>query len=576
MVKILVVEDEANIRSSIIDMLELANHDVFEAANGDEALHILQDNLPDLIISDIMMPTMDGFEFFEAIKQDLATAHIPFIFLTALANYEDIRSGMNLGADDYLTKPFDYNQLTNAVNARLDKHTAEEQAQLHRFAQGLVNAQERERSGLAHSIETELQEPLNGLKMMLNIAQQSNDISILSNISNLTDELIELSRGLSLRLMPTMIHHLNIMATLNWLFEQYKTQHKLNIDFERSGFTPELYTNEKISIYRVFDEVLTNILRHSKAKNVTIRITVNKDTFYADIRDDGQGFDVQEALVSDTIGLRIMFERIALLNGDVNIHSIIGDGTQITLNIPVRLGSDEDVQDHTAPISPPKKKPVSISNIRILIADDYDVIRHGLQQIISQESSMTVVAQAGTRSELLRQLRQQDIDVVVLDMMMDDSSGFDFIKVIRQQMPQIKIIAFSNQRQEVYAVEAIKSGANAYLLKESNSLEILDAIYKVANGEQYIGNDLADKVLEWMLNAKSETSSISNIIDMLTNREREIMLQAIEGLTSAEIGERLMISPRTVEKHRSNFMSKLGLKTPAQLMKFASEQGLIQ
>lgn len=578
MVRILIVEDEEAIRSSLIDMLELAEHDVIVADDGDIGLNLAQQELPDLIISDIMMPNMDGYALFEAIKSDLSTAHIPFIFLTALASYDDVREGMNLGADDYLTKPFDYKQLTKAVNARLNKHAIEEQIRLRGFAQRLVDSQERERTQLAHDLEADIQEPLNGLKMMLNLAQQTQDFSVIKTLHQVTDDIINRSQSLSLRLMPTMIEHLNIHSILVWLFEGYKTKHKFNIDFERAGYTPDLTNTEKIAIYRIFDEILKNVLLHASTKNISIRISVREQHFFADIRDDGKGFDVQSGLNGNTTGLRSMFERSVLLNGDLNIHSIIGDGTQITLELPVEiLSNDSPHEPYPNKINQPKAKLTSINVIRILIADDYDIIRHGLQQILSHDPSINVVAQASTRNELLQQVRQRqnEIDIIILDMNMEGVSGFDLIKTLRQQAPTINIIGFSNQKQEVYAVEAIKSGANGYLLKESSSLEVIDAIYKVAKGEQYIGEALADKVFEWMLNSRSTTGTVTNIYDLLTEREREIMLLAITGLTSAEIAEELLISPRTVEKHRSNFMSKLGLRTPTQLIKFASDQGLI-
>ena len=121
MVKILIVEDEETIRTSLVDMLEFAEHTVVTAIDGEFGLQQALEELPDLIISDIMMPNMDGYELFEAIQSNLETAQIPFIFLTALATYDDIRTGMDIGADDYLTKPFNYQQLISAVDARLQK-----------------------------------------------------------------------------------------------------------------------------------------------------------------------------------------------------------------------------------------------------------------------------------------------------------------------------------------------------------------------------------------------------------------------------------------------------------------------
>ena len=576
MVKILVVEDEKAIRVSLTDMLELAEHEVIIADDGDEGLQLAQQELPDLIISDIMMPNMDGYAMFEAIKSDLSTAHIPFIFLTALASYDDVRAGMNLGADDYLTKPFNYKQLTTAVNARLNKHALEEQTRLRRFAQRLVDLQERERSQLAYDIEAHIQEPLNGLKMMLNLAHQTRDFTIVKTAFEVTEDLIGRSQSLALRLMPTMIEHLNIISMLVWLFEQYKASHGFEIDFERAGHLPQCSTDEKVAIYRIVDEVLSNVLNHAETKSVLIRIAVRDNQFYADIRDDGKGFDVQQALKGDTTGLQSIFERTTLLNGELNIHSIMGDGTQVTLELPVDITLDEPKNNQlkTKPTNA-TVKPSSISNIRIVIADDYDIIRHGLQQIINQNEGMEVVGHVSNRNELLQAVHKQAIDIIILDMNMEGSSGFDMIKILSQQAPHIRIIGFSNHKQEVYAVEAIKSGASGYLLKETSSLELIDAIYKIAKGEQHIDAAIADNVFEWMLNSNSASKSVTNLYDLLTDREREILLLAITGLTSSEIANELAISPRTVEKHRSNFMSKIGLKTPAQLMKFASDQGLI-
>lgn len=577
MVKILIVEDEEAIRTSLVDMLELADHEVLVADDGDVGLQRAQENIPDLIISDIMMPNMDGYALFEAIKSDLTTAHIPFIFLTALASYDDVREGMNLGADDYLTKPFNYKQLMTAVNARLNKHALEEQTRLRQFAQRLVDSQEHERTQLARDLETDIQEPLNGLSMMVNLAEQTKDLSVLKTVKQITEELVERSQSLSLRLVPTMIEHLNIISVLVWLFEDYKTKHNLQIDFERAGYLPEFNLQEKIAVYRIVDEVLRNTVLHAQTKQVNVRISVREDVFFADIRDDGVGFDVQQGMNGATTGLQSMFERTMLLGGDLNIHSIIKDGTQITLELPIDHLSDEN-SDKIIPqtTSEPSQKPTSISMIRLLLADDHDIIRHGLQQIISHDKVMNVVSHASNRQDLLQQVRRNELDVIILDLGIDGSSSFDLIKVLRQQKPHIKIIAFSTHKQEIYAVEAIKSGANGYLLKDSSSIEVIDAIHKVAKGEQYIGEALADKVFDWILNSRSTTGTLTNIYDLLTDREREILLLAITGLTSADIAEELMISPRTVEKHRSNFMSKLGLKTPTQLMKFASEQGLIE
>lgn len=121
MIKILVVEDDAMVRGSLIDILTSAEYQVAEAINGRAALEKIEENLPDLIISDIMMPEMDGYSLLNEIQKKYINVEIPFIFLSAKAEFNDIREGMNTGADDYLTKPFKARDLLKAVNVRLAK-----------------------------------------------------------------------------------------------------------------------------------------------------------------------------------------------------------------------------------------------------------------------------------------------------------------------------------------------------------------------------------------------------------------------------------------------------------------------
>lgn len=124
MKKILVIEDEQPVRANILELLEAEDFEVIGAENGFIGAIWAQENLPDLIICDVMMPEVDGYEVLSALRQDQITAAIPFIFLTAMADKADIRQGMELGADDYLTKPFTRDELLGAIASRLTKHEA--------------------------------------------------------------------------------------------------------------------------------------------------------------------------------------------------------------------------------------------------------------------------------------------------------------------------------------------------------------------------------------------------------------------------------------------------------------------
>ena len=122
MKKILIIEDNEDVRENTADLLHLAGYDVASAADGHSGLRRIQDFKPDVILCDIMMQGMDGYQVLEAVLREPETAHIPFIFLTAKTEKTDIRKGMNLGADDYLTKPFEEEELLEAIRSRLRKH----------------------------------------------------------------------------------------------------------------------------------------------------------------------------------------------------------------------------------------------------------------------------------------------------------------------------------------------------------------------------------------------------------------------------------------------------------------------
>jgi CheY-like chemotaxis protein len=147
MVKILVIEDELEIRSNLLELLELEGYSVISADNGTTGLLGAIEHIPDLIICDVMMPELDGHDVLQALRQEPKTVGIPFIFLTALANKEDIRKGMVLGADDYLTKPFTRAEVLTAVQSRLQKQAASQfqmsvlQQETQQFHTGLNNDQ---------------------------------------------------------------------------------------------------------------------------------------------------------------------------------------------------------------------------------------------------------------------------------------------------------------------------------------------------------------------------------------------------------------------------------------------------
>jgi two-component system, sensor histidine kinase and response regulator len=146
--KILVIEDEPMVRSSLVELLEAERFTTFSAIDGFEGIQLAQEQIPDLILCDVMMPDLDGYDVLQMLRKDPETATIPFIFLTAKAALKEVRQGMNLGADDYLTKPFSRNELLQAISVRLEKRDA------------YLQTTERQFNGLQESITYAIPEKL--------------------------------------------------------------------------------------------------------------------------------------------------------------------------------------------------------------------------------------------------------------------------------------------------------------------------------------------------------------------------------------------------------------------------------
>lgn len=155
MTKILVIEDELTIRTNLLELLEIHDFEVIEAENGAVGIQLATQHSPDLIVCDVMMPQLDGYEVLTALRSNPTTATIPFIFLTAKVGKDAVRQGMNLGSDDYLTKPFKTNDLISAIKVRLEK-----QARINRQSQDQLDEL---RLNITHALPHELRTPLNGI-----------------------------------------------------------------------------------------------------------------------------------------------------------------------------------------------------------------------------------------------------------------------------------------------------------------------------------------------------------------------------------------------------------------------------
>jgi two-component system response regulator NreC len=211
-------------------------------------------------------------------------------------------------------------------------------------------------------------------------------------------------------------------------------------------------------------------------------------------------------------------------------------------------------------------------SIRVILADDHTILRHGLSKLIQQQEDMEVIAQAGDGHSTVELTRDLSPDIVIMDIGMPDLNGIDATRQIIRDFPKVKIIGLSMHSGKKFVIEMLKAGASGYLLKDCAFEELIIAIKTVASGKVYLSPAISDIVVENYVRNPAEKQS--SAFSLLSQREREVLQLMAEGKTTKKIARHLHISPKTVEGHRLRLMAKLNLDNVAKLTKYAIQEGL--
>jgi RNA polymerase sigma factor (sigma-70 family) len=218
---------------------------------------------------------------------------------------------------------------------------------------------------------------------------------------------------------------------------------------------------------------------------------------------------------------------------------------------------------------------VSEVRIRVIIADDHAVVRQGIRHVLEEVPGLEVIAEAGNGEEVLSLLEEHTPDLLVLDISMPGKTGLEVAGELRAEGSEVGIVILSMHDNPEYVLEAVRMGADGYVLKDVSPAEFRDAIETVHAGKEYF-TDRVTHQLSVGLREELERERKKSRLDQLTGREREVLLGVANGRTNREIAEEFGISPRTVETHRERVMAKLRIRTVAGLTRFAVENGLLE
>jgi DNA-binding NarL/FixJ family response regulator len=215
-----------------------------------------------------------------------------------------------------------------------------------------------------------------------------------------------------------------------------------------------------------------------------------------------------------------------------------------------------------------------MNKIRILIADDHDIIHKGIEDILSSVEGMEIIGHAYDGRELVELASEIQPDIVFMDIAMPEMNGIEATRLLRQKNLEVNVIALTQYEENEYVIQFLKAGGNGYLLKNSRKNEFIAAIEAVLNNERYLNESVSRNMLNSVITGNSGNRSEQEV--HLTRREIEIIQKIAAEKNNQEIADELSISLRTVETHRRNVMQKLEAKSVVSLIKYASQRGLIE
>ena len=214
--------------------------------------------------------------------------------------------------------------------------------------------------------------------------------------------------------------------------------------------------------------------------------------------------------------------------------------------------------------------------IKIIVVDDHQIVRDGIGALLIKYNDIEIIAEASNGEEVLNILSKIQPDIVIIDIAMPKMNGIEASKIIRQDYPEVQIIIFSSHSENENIAQAIEIGVKGILPKNTMREELVEAIYQVNQGKDFISKYISPTTLfGYIKENKEKKDTILELKNKLTDRELELLQLIVEGETNKEIADKLFISQRTVEKHKSNIINKLEMKSIVDLVKFAIKNKIV-
>ena len=493
---VVVVDDQATgrkILERVIHGIEMPL-EVFAFGDGATAMDFMRSNKPDLIVTDYLMPEMDGVSFIRGVRTLPGCADVPIIVVTIVEDKRILYQALDAGATDFLRRPIDHYECQARCRNLLALRRRSEQ--LRRLTSHLTVAEQRERRRLAMVVHDELQQLLVGAAFSIERAGRRLEEHSAANAAKeglndaheLVQRGIEVARNLTADLSPPILHEAGLPEALEWLVRNLQ---------ERSGLTVALALDRSVSprsedvrsvVFDVVRTALLDTLDHANCSHAKLMLSRGEDgRLEIVIETRAAGFDrstLSEAVGSETdFGLLSMRERLEFLGGSVAIEGAPDDGFRLILCAPLDAIADVDGLhtnigggNNAAVASTFVDGAFTEVGIRVLVVDDHQMIRQGLSAMLLDEPGLMLVGEACDGLEAIEQVGLLTPDVVLMDFSMPKMNGLDATRRIVQNWPSVRVIGLSMYDEADRAAAMLEAGACAYLNKTVDADALLNVI----------------------------------------------------------------------------------------------------
>ncbi|WP_186438544.1 helix-turn-helix transcriptional regulator [Cohnella terricola] len=349
---------------------------------------------------------------------------------------------------------------------------------------------------------------------------------------------------------------LPLLQSLRKLAEEFQEHAKVTVRFHAYGEEYPVMKQAKTALYRCLQESLTNAVRHGHATEIKVSVQFEPQQTRLEIQDNGRGMEHGR----EGFGLSAMKERAMNLQGHVSVYTEPGEGTLVTCTLPRQTELKDEV-------------------IRLLVVDDQPFIRESLRALLEEQQDLQVVGTAEDGEQAIELCRQVQPQLVLMDVEMPNRDGISATRAIKETWPHIRVLILTTFEDTSKALEAMRSGADGYLLKSIQPLELAETIRTVYRGGTLIDQGMSHKLFAQLEadNSEDDPSPIKDSMAYeLTPRELEILQYVSKGLRYKSIASKLYLSDGTVRNYASSAYMKLGVRNREEAVEKAREAGLLE